>query len=67
VWCCWNIGAILQGSGGARETEPEGGQTPGDNRVWSKNLCGLAVVVLQQSTEPFLAVYELFRRLVCVG
>jgi hypothetical protein len=35
--------------------------------VWSKNLCGLAVVVLQQSTEPFLAVYELFRRLVCVG
>ena len=32
-----------------------------------KNSCGLAVVVLEQPAEPFLALYWPFRLLVCVG
>lgn len=31
VWCCWNIGAVLQDGGRAREAEPAGGRTPGDH------------------------------------
>jgi hypothetical protein len=30
VWCCWNIAAVLQDGGRAREAEPAGSRTPGN-------------------------------------
>ena len=40
---------------------------PSSTPVWSKNSCGLTVVVLQKSTEPFLAADRRFGTSLCLA